>query len=146
MLCSVTVNEDKKLFQHSPEDISEAFCTEPKNLVNFIHANYLPHFLDIAHVKDAVDDIGVADMLLQEYRDESMALVGLTIAIRGCMVANVAPVSGWMPVRGPKRFPIQPQLSTMEQKLMGTAYAGISKSLYASEYSSFVKIIASKGN
>ncbi|XP_034487386.1 cell cycle checkpoint protein RAD17 [Drosophila innubila] len=140
-------NEHKnKSLLHSPEDISEAFSTEPKNFVNFIHANYLPHFLDIANVKDAVNDIGVADMLLQEYRDDSMALVGLTVAVRGCMVANVAPVSGWMPVRGPKRFTNQPQLTAAEQKLLGSTYTGISRSLYASEYSSFVKIIASKGS
>ncbi|XP_060645500.1 cell cycle checkpoint protein RAD17 [Drosophila nasuta] len=131
---------------HSPEDLAEAFCTEPRNFVNFIHANYLPHFLDISHAMEAVNDIGVADMLLQEYRDDSLGLVGLNIAVRGCMVPNVAPVSGWMPVRGPKRLTIQPQLTAGEQNLLGSSYAGISKSVYASEYSSFVKIIASKNH
>ncbi|KAL7727871.1 hypothetical protein ACLKA6_019438 [Drosophila palustris] len=140
-------NEDKnKTLLHSPEELSEAFCTEPKSFVNFIHANYLPHFIDIAQAKDAINDIGVADMLLQEYREDSMALVGLTVAVRGCMVANAAPVTGWMPVRGPKRLTIQAQLTAAEQKLLGATYAGISKSLYASEYSSFVKIIASNGS
>lgn len=141
----IAVNEDRdKRFQHSPEDIAEAFSTEPRNFVNFIHANYLPHFLDIDSVLVALDDVGLADMLLQEYRDDSLALVSLTIAIRGCMVANAAPVTGWMPVRGPKRLTVQPQQTAAEQKLLGMASAGISKSIYASEYSSFVKIIASK--
>lgn len=85
-------------------------------------------------------------MLLQEYRDESLSLVGLTIAVRGCMVANVAPVSGWMPVRGPKRLTIEPQLTPAEQRLLGVASGAISKRLYASEYSSFVKLIADKTN
>ncbi|EDV92746.1 cell cycle checkpoint protein RAD17 [Drosophila grimshawi] len=138
-------DKDKQLL-HSPETLAEAFCTEPRNFVNFIHANYLPHFQDISHVNAAVDDIGLSDMLLQEYRDDSLALVGLTVAVRGCMVANVAPISGWMPVRGPKRPTIQPPLSGPEQRLMGVAYAGISKRLYASEFSSFVKTIASKRN
>lgn len=136
-----TEDRDKCLL-HNPEDLAEAFSTEPRNFVNFIHANYLPHFQDIANVNSAVNDLGVADMLLQEYRDESLSLVSLTIAVRGCMVANVAPVSGWMPVRGPKRLTIEPQLTPAEQKLLGVAYAGISKRLYASEYSSFIKTIA----
>ncbi|KAH8360158.1 hypothetical protein KR093_011093, partial [Drosophila rubida] len=143
--CQIIVKEDDaKSLLHSPEDLSEAFSTEPRNFVNFIHANYLPHFHDIEHALAAVNDLGVADMLLQEYRDDNLGLVGLNIAVRGCMVPNVAPVSGWMPVRGPKRLTIQPQLSTAEQQLLGNTYLGISKSLYASEYSSFVKIIASK--
>lgn len=94
----------------------------------------------------ALNDVGWADMLLQEYRDDSLSLVGLTIAIRGCMVANAAPVTGWMPVRGPKRLTVQPELTAAEQKLLGVASAGISKSLYASEYSSFLKTIASKSH
>lgn len=134
-----------KRFQHSPEDIAEAFSTEPRNFVNFIHANYLPHFRDIDSVLVALDDVGLADMLLQEYRDDSLSLVALTIAIRGCMVANASPVTGWMPVRGPKRLnEAKSQLTAAEQKLLGVASASISKSIYASEYSSFVKIIASK--
>ncbi|KAH8310318.1 hypothetical protein KR044_000744, partial [Drosophila immigrans] len=138
-------NEDgSQRLLHSPEELSEAFCTEPRNFVNFIHANFLPHFLDIGHAVSAVNDLGVADMLLQEYRDDSLGLVGLNIAVRGCMVANVAPVTGWMPVRGPKRLTIQPKLTAAEQQLLGSKFAGISKSLYASEYNSFVKIIASK--
>ncbi|TDG47411.1 hypothetical protein AWZ03_006139 [Drosophila navojoa] len=140
-----TEAKDKCLL-HNPEDLAEAFSTEPRNFVNFIHANYLPHFQDIADVNSALNDIGLADMLLQEYRDESLSLVGLTIAVRGCMVANVAPVSGWMPVRGPKRLTIEPQLTPAEQKTLGVASGRISKRLYASEYSSFVKLIADKTN
>ncbi|ALC45518.1 Rad17, partial [Drosophila busckii] len=134
--------EDNRL-QHNPEELAEAFYSEPRNFVNFIHANYLPHFRDIAHVNDAVNDIGLADMLLQEYRDDTLALVALNTAIRGCMVANAAPVSGWMPVRGPKRFNVQSTTTTLtEQNLLGVS--NISKGLYASEYSSFVKCIAKK--
>ncbi|EDW67789.1 uncharacterized protein Dvir_GJ22898 [Drosophila virilis] len=140
-------NEDNdKCLLHSPEEIAEAFCIEPRNFINFVHANYLPHFHDVANVNAAVNDIGLADMLLHEYRDDSLSLVGLTIAVRGCMVANVAPVSGWMPVRGPKRLTIEPQLTPAEQKLLGVGYAGISKRLYASEYSSFVKTIVKQTN
>ncbi|EDW85055.1 uncharacterized protein Dwil_GK14447 [Drosophila willistoni] len=138
-------NEDReKRLQHSPEEIAEAFSTEPKNFINFIHANYLPHFREIEDVVLASNDIALADLLLQEYRDDSLAVGALNVAVRGCMVANSSPISGWMPVRGPKRLNNQPQVTPLEQKLLGIGFAGIPKAKYASEYSSFVKSIAAK--
>ncbi|XP_022208239.2 cell cycle checkpoint protein RAD17 [Drosophila obscura] len=136
-------NEDKRL-QHSPEVLTEAFCTEPRNFVNFIHANYLPHFRDIEDVVPTINDLGLADLMLNEYRVDGLSTMGLNLAIRGSMLANSAPVSGWMPVRGPKRINVLPQDPLAEQKLMGIRYASTSKALYASEYKSFVKCIAAK--
>ncbi|XP_017113975.1 cell cycle checkpoint protein RAD17 isoform X1 [Drosophila elegans] len=136
-------NEEKRML-HSPEEITEAFNTEPRNFVNFVHANYLPHFKDIEDVVAAVNDLGLSDVMLDEYRDSSLSTMGLNIAIRGAMLANSSPVSGWMPVRGPKRINIQSQATLAEQRLVGVGYSGISKSLYATEYSSFVKCIAGK--
>uniref|UniRef100_A0A6P4ETE8 Cell cycle checkpoint protein RAD17 n=1 Tax=Drosophila rhopaloa TaxID=1041015 RepID=A0A6P4ETE8_DRORH len=136
-------NEDKRVL-HSPEEITEAFNTEPRNFVNFIHANYLPHFKNIEDVVAAINDLGLSDAMLDEYRDNSLPTMGLNIAIRGVMLANSSPVSGWMPVRGPKRINIQSQATLAEQRLVGVGYSGISKSLYATEYSSFVKCIAGK--
>jgi len=127
---------------HSPEELTEAFNTEPRNFVNFIHANYLPHFKDIEEVVTAINDLGLSDALLNEYRDDALSVMGLNIAIRGVMLANSSPVSGWMPVRGPKRINIQSQASLAEQRLLGVGYAGISRTLYATEYSSLVKCIA----
>ncbi|KAH8383475.1 hypothetical protein KR009_008885, partial [Drosophila setifemur] len=137
-------NEEKRL-QHSPEELTEAFRPEPRNFVNFIHANYLPHFRDIEEVVSAIDDLGLSDCMLNEYRDDALSVMGLNIAIRGSMLANTSPVSGWMPVRGPKRIlSMQSQATLAEQKLVGVGYAGISRTLYASEYSSLVKCIAGK--
>ncbi|XP_034665342.1 cell cycle checkpoint protein RAD17 [Drosophila subobscura] len=135
--------EDKRL-QHSPEVLTEAFRTEPRNFVNFIHANYLPHFRDIEDVVPAIHDLGLADCMLNEYREDALSLMGLNVAIRGSMLANSAPVSGWMPIRGPKRINWQPLATLAEQKLLGTRYAGTSKGIYATEYKSFVKCIAAK--
>ncbi|KAH8247724.1 hypothetical protein KR038_009144, partial [Drosophila bunnanda] len=136
-------NEDKTLL-HSPEEITEAFNTEPRNFVNFVHANYLPHFKDIEEVVTAIDDLGLADSMLNEYREGAVSVMGLNIAIRGVMLANHAPVSGWMPVKGPKRVNIKSVATLAEQKLVGVGYAGISRTLYATEYSSLVKSIAER--
>ncbi|EDW42158.1 cell cycle checkpoint protein RAD17 [Drosophila sechellia] len=136
-------NEDKTML-HSPEEITEAFNTEPRNFVNFVYANYLPHFKEIDDVVTAIDDLGLSDCMLNEYRDDNLSVMGLNVAIRGVMMANTCPVSGWMPVRGPKRINIQPQATLAEQRLVGVAYAGIARTLYATEYSSLVKLIAGK--
>ncbi|KAH8351170.1 hypothetical protein KR084_008970, partial [Drosophila pseudotakahashii] len=138
-------NEDKSML-HSPEELTEAFNTEPRNFVNFIHANYLPHFKEIDEVVVAINDLGLSDAMLNEYRDDALSVMGLNIAIRGVMLANSSPVSGWMPVRGPKRINIQPQATLAEQRLVGVGYAGISRTLYATEYSSLVKCIAGKNS
>ncbi|XP_017067202.2 cell cycle checkpoint protein RAD17 [Drosophila eugracilis] len=136
--------KDDKSMVYSPEELTEAFNTEPRNFVNFIHANYLPHFKDIEEVVDAINDLGLSDSMLNEYRDDALSVMGLNIAIRGVMLANSSPVSGWMPVRGPKRINIQPQATLAEQRLVGVGYAGISRTLYATEYCSLVKCIAGK--
>ncbi|EDW97551.1 cell cycle checkpoint protein RAD17 [Drosophila yakuba] len=136
-------NEDKTML-HSPEEITEAFNTEPRNFVNFIHANYLPHFKEIDDVVVAINDLGLSDCMLNEYRDDTLSVMGLNVAIRGVMTANRWPVSGWMPVRGPKRIDIKPQATLAEQRLVGVGYAGISRTLYATEYCSLVKSIAGK--
>ncbi|XP_030376222.1 cell cycle checkpoint protein RAD17 [Scaptodrosophila lebanonensis] len=135
---------EEKHLQHSPEEIAEAFSTEPRNLINFIHSNYLQHFSDIGHVVSALNDIGIADLMITEYRDDAVGKLGINIAVRSCMVSNAIPVSGWMPVRGPKRFLVQHQATAAEEKLLGMAYAGISRTLYSTDYSSFVRLIANR--
>lgn len=139
----LSVNDSKRL-QHSPEVITESFCTEPRNFVNFIHANYLPHFKDIEDIVDAIHDMGLADCMLNEYRDDHLSVMGLNLAIRGTMLANKEPISGWIPVRGPKKMHVKADASLEEQNLLGVRYAAISKSLYATEYKSMVKLIADK--
>lgn len=41
---------------------------------------------------------------MTEYRDSLMAVEGLNVAIRGLMVNNEKPVTGWFPVKGPRRL------------------------------------------
>lgn len=91
-------------FFHTPESLVDLVSTEPKKLVNFMHANYLQHFSDIDNLIFAADGLSLADVLFKEYREEMLSLTSLNIAIRSLMVANKSPVAGWKPVRGPIRL------------------------------------------
>lgn len=87
---------------HSPESITDAFCTQPGNFLLFMFSNYLAHFATIPESADCVQALSMADCMLSEYRDQALPLIALNIGIRGAMVANSAPVSGWHPVKGHK--------------------------------------------
>ncbi|XP_055842875.1 cell cycle checkpoint protein RAD17 [Episyrphus balteatus] len=129
-----------KQLLHSPEDIASAFSTEPKSFTNFVHTNYLGHFADIENVLAASDALSISDNVLSEYREDTLGLVGLNIAIRGVMVSNEKPVTGWMPVRGPKRIEIE---KSAELNSLGLDQI-ISAQLLASDYRSYVRIILNK--
>ncbi|KAL5278576.1 RAD17 family protein [Megaselia abdita] len=89
---------------HQPEDITESFSSEPKNFLDLLYANYLPHFSSIENALEAVECFGSSDLMMTEYRESQVGVVGLNVAIRGLMVSNEKPVTGWMPVKGPKRL------------------------------------------
>uniref|UniRef100_A0A1I8P3C9 AAA+ ATPase domain-containing protein n=1 Tax=Stomoxys calcitrans TaxID=35570 RepID=A0A1I8P3C9_STOCA len=132
--------ESNKLL-HSPEDIAQAFITEPKKFTDFVHTNYLHHFRDIDAVVDAANGLSLCDVILTEYRDDALALTGLNLGIRNVMVANKNPITGWMPVKGPKRInPHHAKIPTAGAKLLPTHH-NLSKTLYAMEYKTFVNIV-----
>lgn len=130
--------EGSEKLLHSPEDIASAFSTEPKNFSSFVHANYLGHFADIENVVSAIDALSISDDILSEYREDSLGLVGLNVALRGVMVSNKNPVSGWMPVKGPKRLEIEKSSELGALNLKQT----ISSHLWASDYRSYVRVIS----
>lgn len=88
---------------HSPEVLTDMFSTQPNNLILFVFQNYLAHFTTIDDALDNLQCITRSDYLLQEYRDQGLSLLALNTAIRGAMLANRAPKSGFIPVRGYKR-------------------------------------------
>ncbi|XP_054728565.1 cell cycle checkpoint protein RAD17 [Anastrepha obliqua] len=126
-------------FMHNPEDISESFASEPKRFIDLMHANYLPHFGDIEHVVAATNNLSIADNIITEYREESLALIALNIAIRSIMVANETPVSAWIPVRAPKRYQQDALCKPLPLQC-------ISKNVYATDYKSYVEIIHGSKN
>lgn len=93
----------EKRLTHCPEAITEAFITQPSNLLLFLFSNYLAHFSTIPDCANCSQHMSMSDYLLSEYRDQSLPEMALNLGIRGTMLANSAPVSGWHPVRGHKR-------------------------------------------
>lgn len=136
---------DAKRLLHSPEVIAEAFTTEPRTLIDLVHANYLPRFKDIESVITAVNGISLCDLILKEYRDDSLALTGLNIALRNVMVANENPVTGWMPIKGPKRLTADSAKIPSNASKVLPAHHNISENLYALDYKSYVNIVLAPG-
>lgn len=91
-------------FTHSPEEITDSFQSQPSNFIAFVHTNYLMHYSAIENVSEAASILCQSDRFMKEYRDDALSNFALNVAIRGVMVENVKPLSGWKPVRGPKRL------------------------------------------
>lgn len=111
-----------------------------------MQANYLQHFRDIECVLAASNGLSLCDLILNEYREDSLALTGLNIGIRSVMVANVKPVTGWMPIKGQKRFNSKDFKIPMEALKVLPPHHNISTNLYAMDYKSFIKIISPTNN
>lgn len=58
-------------FLHSPEDITNTFITQPRNLLTMAHTNFLCHFSSIEHAVIAIDMLTNADVFLNEWRVSS---------------------------------------------------------------------------
>ncbi|CAD7091122.1 unnamed protein product [Hermetia illucens] len=127
-------------FLHIPEDLTDAFSSEPKMFVDFLHSNYLAHFSSIENALSAADSLSLGDILLAEYRDDSVGRLGLNVAIRGLMVSNEKPVSGWLPVKGLKRVENQRGKLEEELKKVGVKHE-LSANVLVSDYRTYVRII-----
>lgn len=135
------VTEDKH-FVHSPEELAENFTTEPKKFIDLVQANYMGHFRDIEYVLEAANGLSLCDVMLNEYRDDSLALTGLNVGIRSIMVSNTHPVTGWMPIKGQKRLDINAIKIPAKASKVLPEHHNISSSLYALDYKTFVNVIS----
>lgn len=135
------VTEDKQ-FVHSPEELAENFTTEPKKFIDLIQANYMGHFRDIEYVLEAANGLSLCDVMLNEYRDDSLALTGLNVGIRSVMVSNTHPVTGWMPIKGQKRLDINAIKIPAKASKVLPEHHNISSGLYALDYKTFVNVIS----
>lgn len=88
---------------HSPDEIASLLATQPTTSINLIHHNYITHFQQLDEIIGAIDCISHADVMLNEWRSDMSAEMGIGLAVRGVMTANEHPVTGrWMPVRSAK--------------------------------------------
>ncbi|XP_033226549.1 cell cycle checkpoint protein RAD17 [Belonocnema kinseyi] len=89
-------------FVHDPDDIASFFQSQATNFVHFLHANYLNTIREIDRAEISADILSLADVLTSEWRDPNLGKVTLSFCVRGLMVANDNPVSGWNPVKKPQ--------------------------------------------
>lgn len=101
-------NPKKKLdgnslkFVHDPEEIAAFFQSQSVVFVQFLQENYLNTIRTIEEATVASDILSLADVLNSEWRDRNLGKVALSYCIRGLMLANEKPVTGWNPVRKPR--------------------------------------------
>lgn len=106
---------------HDPEEIAAFFQSQSVVFVQFLQENYLNTIRTIEEATVTSDILSLADVLNSEWRvsfakffyikyflysiirqDRNLGKVALSYCIRGLMLANEKPVTGWNPVRKPR--------------------------------------------
>nr|XP_033337494.1 cell cycle checkpoint protein RAD17 [Megalopta genalis] len=94
-------NDNSWKFAHDPDDIASYFQSQATVFLNFLQENYLNTMRGIEEVNACANILSLADVLNSEWRDLNLTKVTLSFCIRGAMVTNEKPISGWNPVRKP---------------------------------------------
>ncbi|KOC59428.1 Cell cycle checkpoint protein RAD17 [Habropoda laboriosa] len=88
-------------FVHDPDEIAAFFQSQATVFLRFLQENYLNTMRGIEEVNTCADILSSADVLNSEWRDPNLTTITLSFCVRGMMVKNEKPVSGWNPVRKP---------------------------------------------
>ncbi|CAL7947033.1 unnamed protein product [Xylocopa violacea] len=96
-------------FAHDPDEIAAFFQSQATTFVNFLQENYLNTLRGIEEANACAKILSLADVLNAEWRDTNLCKITLSFCIRGVMVINEKPVSGWNPVRKPQNDRINVQ-------------------------------------
>ncbi|KXJ69627.1 hypothetical protein RP20_CCG026106 [Aedes albopictus] len=141
--------EKSKKFHHSPEDLTDAFVSQPSAMISLIHSNYVTRFTDIDDIVGAADVLSLADVIMSDgFREDQLTGHGLNLIVRGMMVYNRKTASGWQQIRKKKAFD-KPSVSNHEQQLkrFGLQTSSISSGLFVTDYKKYLDIIkdTSKG-
>lgn len=108
MFCFNKVSDQReenglKTFTHCPNDISSLLATQPATSLNLIHHNYIGYFQSLEDIVNGIDCLSYSDIILNEWRSDFSAEIGMNLAVRGIMTSNDHPVAGrWMPIRSAK--------------------------------------------
>ncbi|XP_055600246.1 cell cycle checkpoint protein RAD17 [Uranotaenia lowii] len=136
------INQDEGRFLRSPEDLTDAFVSQPNSIISLIHSNYVLRFTDIDDIVGAADNLSLADVIMSEYREDQLAAHGLNIVIRGMMVHNRKTAGGWQSIRKKKTYD-RPSASNHESQLkrFGLETSSISAGLFITDYKKYLDII-----
>lgn len=125
---------------YPPDEISSLLATQPTSSLNLIHHNYIGHFQSLEDVINAIDCLSFADMIMNEWRSDLSADLGVNLAVRGVMTANTNPVTGkWMPIRSAKNQ--QPNLDYEKERKIYEISSLISSNNYACDYRTYTRVI-----
>ncbi|XP_043495137.1 cell cycle checkpoint protein RAD17 isoform X1 [Polistes fuscatus] len=94
--------ENSWKFVHNPDEIAEYFQSQTTTFLYFLHENYLNTIRLIEESDISANVLSLGDVLNSEWRDLNLSKLSLSLCIRGIMVANESPVSGWNPIRKPQ--------------------------------------------
>ncbi|XP_058445114.1 cell cycle checkpoint protein RAD17 [Malaya genurostris] len=132
-------------FHHSPEDLTDAFVSQPGSMISLIHSNYVTRFTDIDDIKEAADGLSLSDVIMCEYREDLLSGHGLNIVVRGMMVNNRKTAGGWQQIRKKKVFS-KPSVTSHEEQLkkLGLETSSISSGLFMTDYKRLLEIIQPK--
>ncbi|XP_043281777.1 cell cycle checkpoint protein RAD17 isoform X2 [Venturia canescens] len=98
---------DSWKFVHDPDEISSSFLSQSIIFLHFLHENYMNTISDVEEIELCSDILSISDMITHGWQDINLIKLNLSLCIRGVMVHNKNPVSGWNPVRKPRSEEIQ---------------------------------------
>lgn len=92
-------------FHHSPEDLTDAFVSQPSSMISLIHSNYVVRFTDIDDIAGAADALSLSDVIMSDcFREDQLTGHGLNLVVRAMMVHNRKTASGWQQIRKKKAY------------------------------------------
>ncbi|XP_063699032.1 cell cycle checkpoint protein RAD17 [Culicoides brevitarsis] len=80
---------------NDPEYLTDLFSTQANTCTKMIFVNYIERFTKMEDIASALDLLSLSDVMMNDWRDDTLSLLGLNIAIRGTMVTNTEPVTGY---------------------------------------------------
>lgn len=133
---------------HKPEDITEAFSSQPSNFIKMVHSNYIKNFTDIHDVSEAASIFSLSDCFESEYRDDRLNNLNLNLIIRSAMVLNRNPAGGFRSVsahankKWKKQDETNRELFNAESKKLNNGNIMAHNDFFC-DYNSFTQIIKS---
>ncbi|XP_052864419.1 cell cycle checkpoint protein RAD17 [Anopheles cruzii] len=141
-------NDATSRFLHAPEDIGDCFVTQPTAIISLLHSNYVTRCSDVHCLAAASDALTMADVIMNEYRTDQLAVSGLNLAVRGIMVNNEQTAHSWFQIK--KKITIQQHCNTPayteEFVKAGLIIRPVTPKLFAAEYKGFVSLIQNETN
>ncbi|XP_055634283.1 cell cycle checkpoint protein RAD17 [Toxorhynchites rutilus septentrionalis] len=136
------MEDGSKKFHHAPEELTDAFISQPSSMISLIHSNYVMRFTDIDDIIGAADALSLADVIMSEYREDQLAGHGLNVVVRGMMINNRKTASGWQQIQKKKSYnKPSPRCNEQQLEKFGLKTCSISAGLFMTDFKTYLDII-----